>query len=106
MRAFVVFATLTLAVTLANAAAPIATLTTVDEFERLADSKISITGIPAGQSTAQTYVFNASNSRSASALAVGDACERAALMMLTRPGRYQLQINGYTFSATCRLIKQ
>ncbi len=103
MRALLVFATLTLAASAAHAA-PIVTLTTVDEFERLNGDAFSIPGIPGGQSTAQTAQYRAPvDSGSSYASSAADACERAALMMMNRPGRWQLQINP---GNTCRFIKQ
>jgi hypothetical protein len=104
MRAFVVFATLIAATSIARAT-PVVTLTTVDEIERTSGQNLSITGIPSGQSTSQTFqIYTPPDSGSMSS--GGDACERAALMMMNRPGRWALQINQSDYYYSCRLIKQ
>jgi hypothetical protein len=98
-RFLMVSALLTLTAAAAHAA-PLATFTTVDEFERTQNFKVSITGVLAGQSTSQanTYMtqldsYYGNGGTGGGESATGNACERFAAIMMNRPGRFQLQIN-------------
>ena len=99
----------------ADAPAPPFTLTTVDEFERIDETTFSITGLVKGESSArvmqlrsgyQAYQGSSDFPMTKSA----DACERAALIMSTHPGRFTLRmalndsVGGD--AVTCRLIRQ
>jgi hypothetical protein len=87
------------------------TLTTVDEFERLDDQRLSLTGLVSGESTPRTMeLLSGYAGSSVPYTKSADACERAALMMTTHPGRFTLRIaavpNDYAGAITCRLIRQ
>jgi hypothetical protein len=79
---------------------------TVDAFERTADSNFTIVGIVSGESAARSLDFNGSSS----ILHATDACERAALLMMNRPGRFTLQVKVRLLNDfepwTCRLVRQ
>jgi hypothetical protein len=88
------------------------TLTTVDEFERIDDTTFSLTGLVSGETTPREMQLQSGYLSSSEGALVksADACERAALMMTTHPGRFTLRvarnvsIGGGTVS--CRLIRQ
>jgi hypothetical protein len=90
------------------------TLTTVDEFERLDDQRFSLTGLVSGESTPRTMQltsgYSGSFGSSFPTTRSADACERAALIMSTHPGRFTLRITlvagSYDDAVTCRLIRQ
>lgn len=88
----------------AHADAPSLILTTVDEVQRNG-SQLTVTGIVSGQATATTTTFGTLTT-STGLNFNGDACERAGLMMMSRPGRFQLQLWNLGSATWCRLVRQ
>ena len=80
------------------------TFTAVDQFEHQG-TDFTIVGILSGQSTDTTFTLGTADNTSSNA--TGNACERAALMMMSRPGRFQMLItpDDYDNNVRCRLIR-
>ncbi len=78
------------------------TLSTVDQFDRQFND-MTFVGIVSGQSTASTFNVSAYDSTGLT----GNTCERAALLMMSRPGRFQLLISpdDTDYGVHCRLIR-
>lgn len=83
------------------------TLSTVDQFERQG-SDLTFVGIVSGQSTASTIEINTPpDNYSTYASSSASTCEHAALLMMNRPGRFQLLITAgdQNSNSHCRLIR-
>ena len=84
------------------------TLSTVDQFERDQTSLVFV-GIVSGQSTSSTFTLttlrddNSAYNYGASSNAAN--CEHDALLMMSRPGRFQLLLTPYSDYVRCRLIR-
>ncbi len=110
-RAILFAASLTLLPALAHADYPPSptTLTTVDAYERQSDTAASITGIVAGESSPRTFDLWTYGDSTTTRSAAGNACEHAALVMMNRPGRFQLQLRLQTDTGNgwaCKLVRQ
>ncbi len=76
--------------------------TTVDAVRRAA--YVNITGVLEGASAATEVAVPVSSS-SAASLAIGEACERYALIAMDKPGRYRLEVwvRSGSYLSECRL---
>jgi hypothetical protein len=105
MRNILFGLTLLLALTTWSAragAAETRVLTTVDDATRsnTTEDKLLITGIVSGDSAPTTLWlrFEGGNNATANATLAG-SCERYALMMMSRPGRYVLELTALSFAS-------
>jgi hypothetical protein len=96
---FVAIATMTAFVPLAHAEDTniATTFTTVDSFARHYAAKLTITGIQAGQSAPNTITYTNGDQ------SAFDGCERNAMMMMNRPGRFTLQVSSQNVCTLNRL---
>jgi len=67
---------------------------TVDGYS----TKLSLTGVLAGQPTPTTVIFYMYGD------AVTQRCERFALLLMAKPGKYRLLIGGGSSTAECKLV--
>lgn len=111
-RAVLCFAFLWLAFALSRATVA-STLTdvfdSVDSVELNVDSSVVhlvIRGIPASASAAVTRSFNFGSASAASDLSAASACQRTALLAMSKPGKYQFAIGLSTgvSAGACKLI--
>jgi hypothetical protein len=89
---------------LAHAADTTTTFATVDSYKRVDVYDFEITGLVSGEATPRTVSY----STIANDQPIADNCERAAYMMMNRPGRFNLEasLSNTTGALACRLIVQ
>jgi hypothetical protein len=76
-------------------------LSTVDDVSRdkQSDDKLVVTGIPVGADAPRTIPLRFWVTGRSSLLVIAESCERYALLMMSKPGRYLLELTAADFSA-------
>ncbi|WIG93050.1 hypothetical protein [Myxococcus sp. SDU36] len=81
--------------------------TTVDAVMAYSLSGFEVTGILEGEATPRTISFWSAVGNYESQQGFGARCDRMALLLMTRPGRFHLtvRIPASNYSATCKLTR-
>ncbi|MFP2957944.1 hypothetical protein ACLEPN_08965 [Myxococcus sp. 1LA] len=81
--------------------------TTVDAVQAYSLSGFEVTGILEGEATPRTITFWPEHGNYESQQGFGARCDRMALLLMTRPGRFQLTVEMPSFyqATTCKLTR-
>lgn len=67
--------------------------------------QLTITGVVQGEQAASTKAFNINSGSSGSEAAHVETCHRLALMVMSKPGQYVLELTYYSYLTTCKLSR-